>query len=274
VAAVDVMYHIRNINEGITFSPTDKFTGQWESYVPEVSVYEKWDNTAVQKLIKRQERLFNAEWQKLLQNQANGGPRARKADIKIPPVYIIADDCLADGAFLKDPILNELFFNGRHLKIFFMITSQWLMKLKIEQRQVVDYLLVTSEDSPPALKRLYDNFFSSYIPTYQAFCDIMTQTTADYGILVLDRTNQHSKKLEDHVFWWKANEHEPYSFKVGCKAWWDFCRAKYQATLELPHYVESGQSYMEKRSASTQTPRVVVNRLDDDDEVDTYQSRQ
>lgn len=265
VAAVDVMYHIRNMNEGVVFSPTDRFTGIWESHVPPISVYDKWDNGVVKKIIKRQERLFNQDWHRLLQEQRNGGPRALKSNVKIPPVYIIADDCLADGQFLKDPILNDLFFNGRHLKIFFLVTSQWLMKLKIEQRQTVDYLLVTAEDSPPALKRLYENFFSNYIPTYSAFCDIMAQTTSDYGMLVLDRTNQYSKKIEDHVFWWRAQEHEPGSFRIGCQQFWEFSKTKYQDTLELPNFAESQQSYMSKPNTSS-VPRVIVKRLDDDEQ--------
>ena len=263
-AAVDLMYHIRDISDGVTFSPTDKFTGLWESFTPPISVHENWDSKIVTKVIDRQVRLFNEEFSRMVkESRENGGPPARKSDVEIEPVYIIADDCLADNAFLKDPIMNTLFMNGRHLKIHFLITSQWLLSLKIQQRQLVDYLIVCEEDSPPALMRLYDSFFSSYIPTYQAFCDIMGTVTKNFGTLVLDRTGKKSSSIEDRLFWWRPKLREPHSFRIGSDEFWKFSAEKYQEKLHLKETKLDAKTGMNRKSRLANIPRVSVRQCDE-----------
>lgn len=262
-ASVDLMYHIRDIKDGVTFSPTDKFTGLWESFTPPISVHEQWDPKIVSKIIDRQKRLFDEEYARLvIKAREEGGRPARKSDVEIEPVYIIADDCLADNAFLKDPLMNTLFMNGRHLKIHFLITSQWLLSLKIHQRQLVDYLIVCAEDSPPALMRLYDSFFSGYIPTFQAFCDIMATVTQNYGTLVLDRTNRTSSKMEDHIFWWKPQLREPHSFRIGSTEFWQYSMAKYQEKLKFKDDPIDSRTGMGKRARQGNVPRISVKQCD------------
>lgn len=258
VVLVDLMYYLRDMDDGIVLSPTDKFSGLWESFVPPVAVYSCYDKVAVQKVIARQEKLFNQKFHALLQEARQSGSTERvyKSDVTIPPVFIIADDCMADKTIATDPHITEIFMNGRHLQIFLLISAQWMMDMPMRKRQLVDYLFVCHEDNPQALRRLYDYFFSTYIPTYQAFQDIVSQITLNYGVLVLDRTNVISSRLEDHVFWWKADEHRPYSFRIGSNEWWQFNQAEFQHEYSEPRIQDR---YF--RRPPRNGPRVTVHRL-------------
>ena len=261
-ASVDIMYHLRDMADGVVFSPTDKFTGQWESFVPPISVYDGWDSKVVQQVFDRQYALWKAKWKQLVEEARQNGTIACKEDVKIEPVYIIADDCLADSAFTKDPLLNQIFMNGRHLKIFFMATCQWLLSMKIQQRQLVDYLVVAAEDSPPALIRLYDSFFSGYFPTYQAFVDVLQAVTQNYGMLVLDRTNRTSNKFEDHIFWWKPQLRKQHSFKIGSPEFWQYSMQQYQEKLQLDTQPIDPQVGMGLNPRQSKRPRIQVRQLD------------
>lgn len=251
------MRHLKDIfPDGIVMSPTDKFSGFWEGHVPPSSIYPGYDPVAVKQVIERQERLFNEKYAVLLANSRKTGQKVHKSQVKIDPVFIICDDCMAANSLKSDPQMTEIFMNGRHLKIFLLIMAQWMMDMPINKRQLTDYLLVCAEDSPPALRRLYDNFFSNYIPSYQAFCDIIEQVTDDYGLLVLDRTRK-SKKIEDHIFWWKCQLHEPYSFRIGCDEWWQYSKEQYHEEFAEQSVKEK---YYTHRTAH-QGPRVQVHRL-------------
>ena len=257
-AALHLMYHMRDIDAGIVMSPTDKYSDHWGSHLPPIVVYDQYDSAAVKKMIENQDALFKETYHAARMEGKKKGIYVRKNEISIPPVFIICDDCMAANAMQKDPLITEIFMNGRHLKIFLLITAQWMMDMPINKRQMVDYLFVCNTDSPPELERLYKNFFSSYIRSYAAFCDIVEQITQDFGILVLDRTNLKSRKLEDHVFWWKAQLHEPGSFRIGSKELWEHSRIEYceewnpQQTRDISDYY--------KRPARS-GPRIKVHRL-------------
>lgn len=254
-AALDVMEHIKNIDSGIIFSPTDKFTGHWEEFCPRAAVHYEYSPSVVSQLIKSQENIFNQTYMYMLRKAKLEGRRITKKDVEIPPVFIICDDCLAENVMTKDVNIREIFMNGRHLKIFLLITAQWLMDIKISQRQLVDYLLICSTDDPTMLKRVFDNFFSSYF-SYPAFCDIVADVTENYGILVLDRTNMKSKKMEDHVFWWEAKLHDPGSFKIGGPEYWNYCDSQYYEKLGN----EKGTGLKIRNQKTNSQPRIRVTR--------------
>jgi hypothetical protein len=244
VAAVDVMSYIRDIPDGIVMSPTERYNGTWGGHVPPIALYNEYSAAAVLKVIERQEKIWNSEYRRKLDEAKERGEYVDRSTITIPPVFIIADDCMAEGAITRDKAITTIFMNGRHIKIFLLIMVQWLMDMPINKRQLVDYLLVCKEDSPPSLIRLYDNFFANYFPNYEAFVQVHRQVTQDHGVLVLDRTSP-SDKFEDHIFAWKAREHskDPRgSFKIGTQEWWDHSESAYSEQLHQPTNVLSGKS--------------------------------
>ena len=54
-------------------------------------------------------------------------------------------------------------------------------------------------------------------PTFDAFSQVMDQCTQNYECLVVNNNTQ-SNKLEDMVYWYKAENHQP--FKMGAPEFW------------------------------------------------------
>ena len=46
-------------------------------------------------------------------------------------------------------------------------------------------------------------------PTFESFSQVMDQCTENYECLVINNTAK-SNKLQDQVFWYKANDHPPF----------------------------------------------------------------
>ena len=60
-------------------------------------------------------------------------------------------------------------------------------------------------------KRLYDHYAGMF-PSFEIFCQVMDACTEDFHCLVVNN-NAKSNKLEDQVFWYKAEGHP--DFKIG-----------------------------------------------------------
>ena len=58
-------------------------------------------------------------------------------------------------------------------------------------------------------------------PTFESFCQVMDQCTENYECLVINN-NSKSNKLEDQIFWYKADPHK--NFKLGSKEYWELSK--------------------------------------------------
>jgi hypothetical protein len=58
-------------------------------------------------------------------------------------------------------------------------------------------------------------------PTFESFSQVMDQCTENYECLVINN-NAKSNKLQDQVFWYKAENHG--DFKLGSKEFWELSK--------------------------------------------------
>ena len=58
-------------------------------------------------------------------------------------------------------------------------------------------------------------------PTFEAFSQVMDQCTENFECLVINN-NVKSNKLQDQVFWYKADGHS--DFKLGSKEFWELSK--------------------------------------------------
>jgi hypothetical protein len=113
--------------------------------------------------------------------------------------------------------------NGRHWKIFFMLTMQYCMDLSPDLRANVDYVFVLRENVIQNRERLYKSFFGVF-PTFDMFCQVMNSCTENYECLVLDNTSK-SNRIEDCVFYYKAPIRR--GFRIGSDAMWQYHQKNY-----------------------------------------------
>lgn len=96
-----------------------------------------------------------------------------------------------------------------------------------------DYVFVLAESSRVVRKKIWETFFGM-ISTFNEFEKFFSVATQHYSALVVD-TTRSSNKIEDCVFWYKANvESIPVDFKIGRKCFEDLRPRTHPDLKRLP----------------------------------------
>lgn len=210
----DIMYRHKDIPVGTVISATESANQFFGDFVPKIFIHDEYKPEIINNSVRRQKMVLkkiNAE------EQNKYGSMQNKID---PRSFVILDDCLYDSSWTKDSNIRALFMNGRHLKVMFCITMQYPLGIGPSLRTNIDFVFICRENIVSNRKRLYDNYAGMF-PTFEIFCTVMDQCTNNYECLVIDNTSQ-SNKLEDTVFWYKAEQHS--NFKVCQNYYWDISK--------------------------------------------------
>ena len=203
----DLLYHHSNLPIGTVISGTESANHFYGDMVPKMFIHDEYTAPLVQNVVKRQQIILkNINKEMNLYGKTNIDPRA----------FIILDDCLYDSTWTKDKNVRALFMNGRHLKMFFVIAMQYPLGIPPNLRTNIDFIFILRENIVANRKRIYDNYAGMF-PTFEIFCQVMDQCTENFECLVIDNTTK-SNKLEDTVFWYKANPAPP--FRVCNDEYW------------------------------------------------------
>lgn len=195
----DLMYYQKSIPAGFVISKTDKLTHYYEQFIPPVLIHEEYSAEVMDKLFNRQKKALEDHWPN-------------------PHAFLIFDDVLADAeSWKRDPRVKEIFYNGRHYKILFLLSMQNPMAITPGLRSNIDYTFILRTPNQRNRKNLYENYCGMF-PSYEIFEKVLDACTEDYGCLVIDNTTK-SNKLEDQVFYYKASDHE--NFRICANSFWN-----------------------------------------------------
>jgi hypothetical protein len=207
----DLLYHKKDIPAGVVMSATEEGNHYYKQFIPDLFIYGDYNKETIEKVIERQKRLIAAN--------------------KKTPAFILLDDCMYNKSFMKDTCIRQCFMNGRHWKLFFVLTMQYCMDLSPDLRANVDYVFILRENVIQNRERLWKSFFGVF-PTFELFNQVMNACTENYECLVLDNTSK-SNRLEDCVFYYKAPIRK--GFRVGSDAIWNYHRKHYNpGTMRNP----------------------------------------
>ena len=225
----DILYHKKHIPAGIVMSATEEGNHHYKTYVPDLFIYGDYDKDAIERVLDRQKNI-------LIHNKP------------LSPAFLLLDDCMYDRKFMKDVCIRQCFMNGRHWKIFFMLTMQYCMDLTPDLRANVDYVFILRENVIQNREKLYKAFFGIF-PTFDMFNQVMTACTENYECLVLDNTSK-SNKVEDCVFWYKAGMRK--NFRIGAPEIWNFHKKHYN-----PKYDGTNKGGDPNKARRTPTMKIV-----------------
>ena len=190
----EILSHKKKI-PSIVISRTEKLNKFYGEFCPDSYIYDNFNTEILTRIYERQAKM-------------NGDNERRKKEGKKPKddsLMLIMDDCMSSkGDWLKDPQILELFFNGRHHHLSFILTMQFALGIPPELRSNFDYIFLLAEDFPSNRKRLYEHYAGMF-PTLNIFEQVFAEITEDYGIMVIDN-RIHSKNITDKVYWYKAKE--------------------------------------------------------------------
>jgi len=199
----DILYHKKHLPVGIVMSATEEGNHHYQQFIPDLFIYGDYNKEAIERVLERQKVIIGA-------GKSSGA-------------FLLLDDCMYDRKFMKDTCIRQCFMNGRHWKIFFMLTMQYCMDLTPDLRANVDYVFILRENVIQNREKLYKAFFGIF-PTFDMFNQVMTACTENYECLVLDNTSK-SNRIEDCVFWYKAAVRK--NFRIGSPQIWNFHKKHY-----------------------------------------------
>ena len=186
-------------SSGLVMSGTEDSNHHYSKMFPPTFVYNKLYRDKLEDFIKRQ--------------------KLAKEHLPNPWSILLLDDCTDDPKLFNDPLFQGIFKNGRHWKMWFILSLQYCLDVKPVIRTNIDGTFILRETNLRNRKALWENY-AGVIPDFGMFCDIMDQITNDYTSLYIHNATQ-SNKLEDCVFWYKAKP-VGNDFKVGCDEYWNF----------------------------------------------------
>ena len=185
-------------------SGTEDSNGFFARRFPDIVIEQTLTVEAVQNFIKRQK-------------------IAKELVTQNPWGLLVIDDCMDNPRLFFNPVFQNLFKNGRHWKLMFILGTQYCIDLPPAIRTCIDGTFIFREASLQNRKKLYENY-ASIVPDFKLFCALMDQITNDHTALYIDNRGQ-SNDYRDCVYWYKAPEVPVVRF--GCEELWEFHDERY-----------------------------------------------
>ena len=236
----DLMFHHQDIPIGTVISGTEAGNGFFAAHVPKLFIHDAYNTAIIENILKRQ---------KAVLKQVKKDMDTYKKSSIDPRTFVVLDDCLYDNKWTKDVMMRLLFMNGRHWKVMLVITMQYPLGIPPNLRTNIDYVFILREPYIANRKRIYDNYAGMF-PTFESFTQVMDQCTENYECLVINN-NAKSNKLQDQIFWYKAQQHGP--FKLGSKEFWEISK-------NLGSDDEGDQSYDPNAAKKSKGPMITVKK--------------
>jgi len=232
----EIMFQKRNISTAVAISRTEKLNNFYSEFIPDSYIYSEYTSDILTRIYDRQARM----------NEDNKNRVKEGKNHKDDSLMLIMDDCMSSkGTWLKDPNILELFFNGRHHHISFILTMQYSVGIPPEMRSNFDYIFLLAEDTYSNQKRLYEHYAGMF-PTFDIFRQVFADITENYGILVINN-RIHSKNITDKVFWYKAKTVP--TFRVGSKKFRKFHNETYDDNWDKRIEVFNSNNLITKRNS-------------------------
>ena len=204
----DVMYYLKDTLDAVigmnpTENSTDPVLGR---FLPPCFVYDRYDEDKIQHIL---------EWQR--RAVANDKNKAMR-------MGLILDDCMGetnkDGTkkkIMNSGTIGKIFKIGRHRKLFFWATLQYMRDAPPDARSNTDLLFLYNMSSSIEKQKCYKDFFGM-LPTQKDFDAVLAACTKGYSCLVLD-TRIAMRDPKNCLFFYTAKvRQEP--FKVGRPMFW------------------------------------------------------
>lgn len=189
----DILYHFRYVPVGIIIAPTDRMSEFYGKFFPGAFIFYEYKSEIIESLFSRQSKMIDKAKRKFMEG--------KKCD---PRAILLMDDCLSSkGSWMKDRPIMDLFFNGRHHQITYILTMQFPLGITPELRSNFDYIFLLAEDFYSNQKRLYDHYAGMF-PHFNAFRDVFVELTKDYGCMVIVNRGARANFLEK-IYYYKAS---------------------------------------------------------------------
>lgn len=250
----DIFYNKQDIPMGIVFSGTEAASPFFGDFIPDSFIHSEYSSEIMESIFTKQKTKLRK-----FKERRRGDDKGKCKDNNF---FIVLDDMLHDASsWKKDKSIKSLFMNGRHYNVMGIVAVQYALGIPPDLRNNIDYVFIFNEPSIKNRKKIYEDY-CSMIPSFDEFCNILDSCTRNYECLVVKTTGGSSNKIEDQVFWYKAEPHK--NFKVGSKAIWDYHNKVYNKHYDKDYDILQEQIIEEReRFKSSNKLKLFVNKTGD-----------
>ncbi len=144
----------------------------------------------------------------------------------------VVEDSTADIKYMKTPVFQRMYKNGRHWRMLHLLSLQFALDLKTNIRGCLDGVFIMFTANPDIRKKIFEKF-GNYIPSFSDFCDLM-DSLKQYEALFINYKSSDSNELEDNVFFIKPDMNRiPKGWKLGCAEYWDFHNERFNPSHSM-----------------------------------------
>jgi hypothetical protein len=221
---------------------TETVSPFYSKFIPPIFTHSEYTPETLEKFYSRQTRMKDKIEHSEKKVALTGGAHAPEEQIEQdPPIdaraFLVMDDVSSDTSWLRDDTIRGIFMNGRHLLINYFLVQHYPLGIRPDLRTNIDFVFIMRENNMQNRRRLYENY-AGVFPDFKTFCATMDALTEDYGCMVINN-NCKSNKIEDIVFWYKAEEHT--NFKMCSEQAWDFNNKNYRPKSYTDALVGAGK---------------------------------
>jgi hypothetical protein len=205
----DLMYHMKDrLDIVVGMNPTEMGNHNLEFFTPPAFIFHTFDDDKLRHIL---------DWQR----RAVANSKARR-------IGFIMDDCMSETSgttgkkkkVMSSGDISKVFKIGRHLKIFYVCTMQYICDAPPEIRGNVDLLFVFNTSSGLEREKLWKDYFAQF-QKYKDFVQVFEACAVGYDCLVLD--TRRAASSDSSVFYYKAKMHDE-PFKVGKPVFWNLSK--------------------------------------------------
>jgi len=189
----ELLFHKRHLPRTVIISKTEKLNKFFGDFIPDIYIYNNYSPELLNKIFANQKQLTE-------DNEDRSKEGKRTKDLRF---MLVMDDCMSSkGKWVKEEAIQELFYNGRHYGISFILTLQYSLGIPPEMRSNFDYIFLLAEDFTSNRRRLYEHYAGMF-PNFPSFNDAFSVLTEDFGCMVINN-KIHTQDITEKVFWYKA----------------------------------------------------------------------
>lgn len=228
----DLLYHHKHIPVGTCISPTEEANKCFSDIIPPIFIHSEYTPELIEKVLARQKDIVT--------KIQTGGSEMKSID---PKAFLLMDDCLYDRSWVKDKSIREIFMNGRHWKLLFLLTMQYPLGVTPNLRSNIDWVFILRNNIMRDRKTLYEHYAGMF-PTFEIFCETLSACTENYECLVIHKSSR-SNSLDEQVYWYKAEPHNNY--RIGYDVFWQHNNKYYDATQDTKNTKNTNDSKILKK---------------------------
>lgn len=130
---------------------------------------------------------------------------------------LIIDDCGFQSKLFNTDVFRKIAMNGRHYKLFVIISLQYSLGIKPALRNQVDIVVASMEKNVANKKRIFEHY-SVCFRKFRDFELIFDQCTKNFESCII-AVAARSSNIDENIFFWKSQFPIP-SFKLNEKGMW------------------------------------------------------